>query len=418
MGDIIELKVPEKTLSHKLRDRGQIVKKRLSKNLYVDFYYRNDRIVKSLGLRDTPDNRMWAEKWLDNVIRKIDDGTFRFADAFPGASEAEKAHFAKLEGWDYTPEAGELTIGEYIKSYRQRFLSDSAPSGKKRDWNQILDYWIVPTFGEMMFSEINGVVLEDFIENKLCHADGKKKGQRLSASRIANILIPFRAIWDAAMEEKKFQLPDPFSYLRKKKKVPRRGKNRPVVFRFSEFMRVLEKIDPYYRLHTEMQIVTGLIGSELAGLRKCDITEKYLLVRNSIVRNEEKGELKTENRNRRIKITGKIRELIATANDRAQGDYLFTMKSGRTFDVDSYRKNAWTTAMGAAGMAYRKPYVLRHSFAAWSLTIGIDKNRLVALMGHASKEMVFEVYGEYVEDLETDAGLILNYLGKDYAGLE
>jgi len=32
--------------------------------------------------------------------------------------------------------------------------------------------------------------------------------------------------------------------------------------------------------------------------------------------------------------------------------------------------------------------------------------------------MVFEVYGEYVEDLETDAGLILNYFGKDYAGLE
>jgi len=94
------------------------------------------------------------------------------------------------------------------------------------------------------------------------------------------------------------------------------------------------------------------------------------------------------------------------------------MKSGRTFDVDSYRKNAWTTAMAAAGMAYRKPYVLRHSFAAWSLTIGIDMNRLVALMGHASKEMVFEVYGEYVEDLETDAGLILNYFGKDYAGLE
>jgi integrase len=220
------------------------------------------------------------------------------------------------------------------------------------------------------------------------------------------------------MEEKKFALPDPFSYLRKKRKVPRRGKNRPVVFRFSEFKEVLEKIDPYYRLHTEMLIVTGLIGSELAGLRKCDATDKYLWIRNSIVRNEEKGGLKTENRNRKIKITGKIRELLAIANDKAQGDHLFTMKSGRYFDVDSYRKNAWTSAMKAAGIAYRKPYVLRHSFAAWSLTIEIDKNRLVALMGHASKEMVFEVYGEYVEDLETDAGLILDYFGKDYVGLE
>ncbi len=94
------------------------------------------------------------------------------------------------------------------------------------------------------------------------------------------------------------------------------------------------------------------------------------------------------------------------------------MESGRTFDVDSYRKNAWSPAVLATGMDYRKPYVLRHSFVAWSLTIGIDMNRLVALMGHASKEMVFEVYGKYVEDLETDAGLILDYFGKDYAGLE
>jgi integrase len=52
------------------------------------------------------------------------------------------------------------------------------------------------------------------------------------------------------------------------------------------------------------------------------------------------------------------------------------------------------------------------------LAVDIDKNKLVALMGHASKKMVYEVYGAYVEDLETDAGLILSYFGKDYVGLE
>ena len=246
----------------------------------------------------------------------------------------------------------------------------------------------------------------------------RRKEGNCQLVRIANILIPFRAIWDAAMEEKKLALPDPFSYLRKKKIVPRRTKNQPVVLRFLQFMKLLEKIDPYYRLHTEVMVVTGMIGSELAGLRKCDVTEKYLFIRNSIVRNQEKEELKTENRNRKILITRKIRKLLAIAIERTEGDYLFTMKRGRHFDVDSFRKNAWTAAMKDAGIVYQKPYVLRHSFAAWSLTIGIDKNKLVALMGHASKAMVYEVYGNYVEDLEKDAGLILDYFGKDYVGLE
>ena len=36
------------------------------------------------------------------------------------------------------------------------------------------------------------------------------------------------------------------------------------------------------------------------------------------------------------------------------------------------------------------------------------------VMGHASKQMVYEVYGNYVEDLEDDADEMLDYFGKDF----
>jgi integrase len=35
-------------------------------------------------------------------------------------------------------------------------------------------------------------------------------------------------------------------------------------------------------------------------------------------------------------------------------------------------------------------------------------------MGHASKQMVFEVYGNYVEGLEEDAEQIFEYFGQDF----
>ena len=37
--------------------------------------------------------------------------------------------------------------------------------------------------------------------------------------------------------------------------------------------------------------------------------------------------------------------------------------------------------------------------------------KLVNLMGHSSKQMVYQVYGEYVEDLEDDVDNIINYFG-------
>ena len=97
---------------------------------------------------------------------------------------------------------------------------------------------------------------------------------------------------------------------------------------------------------------------------------------------------------------------------------MFTMKSGRNFDVDSFRKNPWTTAFIKADIPYKVPYTMRHTFAAWALTLRMDPNKLVSLMGHGSKKMIYEVYGNYVEGLETDAGKILNYFGSDFIGLK
>jgi integrase len=39
-------------------------------------------------------------------------------------------------------------------------------------------------------------------------------------------------------------------------------------------------------------------------------------------------------------------------------------------------------------------------------------------MGHSSKKMIYEVYGNYVEGLEKDTGKILEYFGIEFLGLK
>ena len=395
--------------------KGKVTKKPGSKKLYVDFYYHGVRIVKSTGLDETPKNLEKARSWLDRAIERIEKGTFVFAEAFPGASAEEKAFHAVREGWEYKPEPGVVLFEDYVKNWRKRFLSNCQSESKRRDYEQVIDYWLLPHFSGKTFFQITGVAVKEFIPTIVWKA-GRKKGKPLSASRIRNILIPLRAIWDDANEEHRWYLPDPLAYV--KKSLPKRSKKHPVVFRFDEWKQIVENIEPYYRPVAESMIMTGMIGSEIAGLRKRDILDHHIVIQNSIVRKHEKADLKTEYRSRRLPISAALRERLETVLSRSQGEYVFTMKTGRIFDVDSFRKNPWTSALKKAGIPYKVPYTTRHSFAAWALTIRMDPNKLVNLMGHGSKEMIYEVYGNYVEGLETDAGKILEYFGKDFIGLK
>jgi len=139
-------------------------------------------------------------------------------------------------------------------------------------------------------------------------------------------------------------------------------------------------------------------------------------VRNSIVRKREKEELKTDASQREIDVSPGLDELITQQKEvkNRQGiesPYLFTTSEGNPFDIDLFRKNSWTSALKRAGVSYRKPYTMRHTFAAWMLLVGKPPLEVVALMGHSSKKMVYETYGKFVKGLEIEKEEIKAYMG-------
>lgn len=392
---------------------GTILRKNGSKKLYVDFYYHGRRVTKSTGLNDTPANRQRAQEFLERLIERRDKGTLVFADAFPGASDDEKTWFAEKEGWEFSPDPKTVVFGEYLERWVRDVLPLCQSEGKKQDFTKSIEPWIAPYFGKKTFHQINGVELQRFVR-QLTLKVGPRAGSPLSSSRIRNILVAFRAIWSDACEEHRWNLGDPLRYVARH--IPRRAKRHPVVLRFSEWQTLLGSLKPHYHPVAEFMLLTGMIASEVAGLRVEDIIGDRIVVRNSIVEGREKAQLKTAYRGREIPVTEAVRLRIEAARKGREDDpYVFCMRNGTRFDGNKFRENAWTTALQTAGMSYRVPYTLRHSFAAWALTLGIHPNRLVRLMGHGSKQMVYEVYGNYVEGLEADRDAIAAYFGPDFA---
>jgi integrase len=407
---------PQPKKQPKPRPFGYLVSRR--GRLSVRFTYFGEVVQKSTGLEDTPENREKSRAFLDEIGRAIQAGTFRFAEAFPNATEEEKVRWARVEGLDYRCDPERVTVGGYLERWLPSVTRSEPSASKRRDYKRHIKTYIRPYFAELSFSSINGVVVKDFVL-QLRRQNGPRKGEPLAGSTTRNILSVFRAVWDDACEEYGWHdLPDPLDYVRRKNRknqiIPRKRRTSPEAFRPDEWFTLVGAMEPHYRPAIEIMVLTGMIASEIAGLRKIDVQEDRIVICNSIVAGVEKSSLKTDYRAREIPLTAAIRERLDEAIARADGDHLFRMATGSAFEADNFRKNAWARAMRKAGISYRRPYAMRHTFAAWSLIVGIHPERLVRLMGHGSKQMVYEVYGKFVNGLDLDRDRIREYFGEDY----
>ncbi len=394
--------------------RGGVIKRKAGSNkLYVDFYYFNRRVSKSTGLDDTTENRAKVQLFLDKIMQKIEERTFRFADAFPGASRKEKKLYTELEGRQFLPEPQFVNFGEYARDWMKRILPDIQSTSKRTLYESVLTGRVLPYFSKMSFYQITSAELQDFARS-LKKESGASKGEPLSRVRIQNVITPMRRIWREAADRHRWVLRDPFEtlndYLPAKKHKRKRN-----VFRFREWHHFLQYVPAFFRPHLEFFVLTGLSASELSGLRKDDVGEKYIEVNRSIVLGEEKENLKNDFRFRRIYITNALRRVISQIQEQSpHSPHLFPMEDGTPFDNNSFRKVAWNRALKDSQIAYKTPYSTRHTFCAWALAVGKNPMQMVNLMGHSSKQMVYQTYGEYVEDLEEDVEEVLHYFGHDF----
>jgi len=208
--------------------QGNIKRRKGSKKLYVDFYYFGKRITKSTELDDTPDNEMKVKEFLKRTMERIENGMFKFAEAFPGATEAEKAYFTQREGREYRPESHQVLFGEYVKKWMETIFPSFGSPTKRKDYREAIETRILPHFKNFSFYQITSATVFNFTET-LVRSRGREKGRPLSTSRKVNILIPLRAIWNDACDHYRWLLKSPFDNL--KKKLPKTEKKEHVVVR-------------------------------------------------------------------------------------------------------------------------------------------------------------------------------------------
>jgi integrase len=99
-----------------------------------------------------------------------------------------------------------------------------------------------------------------------------------------------------------------------------------------------------------------------------------------------------------LEINAELAELleeIKPAN--AKHDELVFKNPTRTNHIDAHNfRNRWIKVLKNADIPYRRPHVVRHSFASHAIEQGIPLTGVAYLLGHSDTRMVAQTYGHLV----------------------
>lgn len=374
--------------------------------LFLDFRYRGARCREQTLLADTPANRLRLKRLSDRIDRALSQGTFRYADFFPGSPRA--AEFGEAAATPETPQgasaAAEPLAPEYpqFSEFSALWYAENEPRWRTRYREFIretLDQFILPVFGHLRLDKISRADLLAF------RAETAKRRGRVGATIGPDRINKLMRITTAILEEgcDRFGLNSPARGIKALKQ--RRPEVQP--FTLAEVNQILEKVRPDFRPYLTVRMFTGLRTGEVNGLQWGDIDWEAgtLHVQRTTGRGGD-GETKTDASNRFIPLVPQVRAALEAqrANARPDTPWVFHGPRGGPLDEVNFTNRVWYPLLRHLGLKRRRPYQMRHTAATLMLAAGENPEWIARTLGHTTTEMLFRTYSRYVPNLTRNDG--------------
>ncbi|WP_459175784.1 Arm DNA-binding domain-containing protein [Ewingella americana] len=402
--------------------------------LRISFMYQGQRRRESIGVPDTAKNRRMASEFRGSILYKIKTGVLDYAADFPESTYAQ-LNFHKKE---------EHTLSFIAEKWLQLKSTELAKSSLARYRSRVTN--TIEMLGEKRVC--SSIRQEDLLElrRSLLTSDqlpGRKYKTVKSGRAVVTVngcMADLKAIFSFAYENG-YIPKSPMSAvspLRKSRKIPD-----PLTR--DEFPRLLAAFSSRQMKNLwAFAILSGLRHGELCALawEDVDLIAKTIRISRNIT---DKGDFtvpKTESSIRTISLidsaVGVLRDQMELTRlskptpikvlTREYGDsyeeacsFIFnpslTVINGRSkshYSVGSLNQT-WRSALQRSGIRHRKAYQSRHTYACWSLSAGANPNFIASQMGHANAQMVYQVYGSWMQDNNSAQMMLLNEKLNEFA---
>ncbi|MCU7837939.1 MAG: site-specific integrase [Candidatus Thiodiazotropha sp. (ex Troendleina suluensis)] len=370
--------------------RGNGVRPASNSTIEIDFYYHGVRCKERLKLKPTPANLKRAERHRAAVLDAIERGTFDYSVTFPGSPRAAM--------FSHEPGAAML-----VRDYLDRWLKEIRPSLKASTftiYRRMVNNQIIDNFGDLSLTQITWKGVRDWLAKK--DASAKTKG---------NILSVLRTAFDDAVEDELLDA-NPLAG----KKMRRKGNTRPKKdeidpFSAEERTAILSTAKGQERNLLQFAFWTGMRISELCGLDWGDVDwrGKRIFVQRVITQHSEEPESpKTAAGERYVKLLPVALEALKAqkAHTYLAGEEIFrNPRTDKRWTGDMViRERMWKRILLRAGVRYRYPYQMRHTYASMMLQAGESVMWVAQQMGHTDWTFTARTYSRWVSIDAPEAG--------------
>lgn len=395
-----------------IRNRGD--------RLFIDFRYEGHRCREQTLLADTKPNRKLLQQLLARVESEISLGTFNYLATFPGsktgirlsqrrdgADVGETSSSAALvtsgvagQGADVAAASDAAAATPLFRDFAELWVQECGlgwRASHRATVRSTLDRHLIPAFGDVPVGLISKADVLQFRTVVAKHA-GRGGNATLSAKTINRVIQVLGQILGEAV--------DRFDFVNQVKKVKRLRQSRAEIHPFSmeEVQLLISTVRPDYRNYLVVRFFTGMRTGELHGLHwsRVDFERRQILVRESWVRGR-LDETKTDGSMRDIAMSQPVFDALMAQRAvtyRPGGDtFVFSNRMGEPFDVDNITNRVWYPLLRHLGLAKRRPYQTRHTFATLLLAAGENPEFVARQLGHANTMMLFKTYSRYVPNL-------------------
>jgi integrase len=405
-------------------------------SLRIWFNFKGKRVRENLGVPDTAKNRKIAGELRVSVCFAIRTGSFDYAERFPDSPNLKIFGLGKKE----------ITVKELEEKWLDLKKMEISANAHKR-YESVVAV-VVPLIGATRL--VTAIEKEEllYIRKELlmgyqCAAKGRIPVKGRSAVTVNYYMTTIAGMFQFAADNGYIKA-NPFDGIKPLK----RARVEPDPLSRDEFIRLIDACRHQQTKNMwSLAVYTGVRHGELVSLawEDIDLEAGTITIRRNYTKLGEFTLPKTD------ASTDRVIHLIQPAIDALRNQMEMTRlgqqyhinvqlrEYGRTtqhsctfvfnpkivrrskdvgviYKVDSFG-DSWDAGLKKAGIRHRKAYQSRHTYACWSLAAGANPSFIASQMGHASAQMVFNVYGAWMADNNAEQIAMLNQKLGDFAPL-
>lgn len=327
-----------------------------------------------------------AAVFREDIKEKIKAGTFVYGECFPDSPRAEEKRVEST--------LMRTLLHKQLETYERQVANEQLALSTHNGYAKSINSERMKHWHEMKVSEVTPSMLREWIADMDC-----------TSKAIRNMLIPIRSVFEDAVNDELIET-NPFDRIALTKLIRQTAKASDYViepFTRAERESILQACREDERPTFLFWFNAGLRPGELQALDWGSIDWDKKVAH--ITQNQVAGVIKppkTAAGVRAVDLNADAMEALQAqkAISRARGTRVWlNPRTLQPWDTDAQiRKTAWQPIMLRAGIKYRNPYQIRHTYASSMLTAGANPWYLAEQLGHEDVEMVFRTYGKFIRE--------------------